>query len=377
MNLMVENPLERQKLIEQAENLHRIRLSTLEFSDLIMIGIGAFSPLKGFMNQAEYKSVLNKMRLSNDILWPVPITLSVESMVKYKKGESLALLSPYDNEIVGTITVDDIYAYDKHKEAIAIFLTDDTNHPGVAKLMQKSNYYIAGNVTLLSEGGYPDEFPEYARPNDTRKIFKQKGWKSIVAFQTRNPIHRSHEYLTKVVLETFDGLFIHPIVGKLKDDDIPADIRMKCYKALLDNYYPKGRVVLTVYPMEMRYAGPKEAILHAIIRQNYGATHIIIGRDHAGVGKYYGPFDAQKIFENLLDNDLAIKPLCMDWTFYCAKCENLASYKTCPHPDSDHLLISGTKLREMLSAGQYPPDYITRKEVSEILIDYYKNLKEN
>jgi sulfate adenylyltransferase len=374
---MVENPLERQKLIEQAENLHRIRLSTLEFSDLIMIGIGAFSPLKGFMNQAEYKSVLNKMRLSNDILWPVPITLSVESMVKYKKGESLALLSPYDNEIVGTITVDDIYAYDKHKEAIAIFLTDDTNHPGVAKLMQKSNYYIAGNVTLLSEGGYPDEFPEYARPNDTRKIFKQKGWKSIVAFQTRNPIHRSHEYLTKVVLETFDGLFIHPIVGKLKDDDIPADIRMKCYKALLDNYYPKGRVVLTVYPMEMRYAGPKEAILHAIIRQNYGATHIIIGRDHAGVGKYYGPFDAQKIFENLLDNDLAIKPLCMDWTFYCAKCENLASYKTCPHPDSDHLLISGTKLREMLSAGQYPPDYITRKEVSEILIDYYKNLKEN
>ena len=375
--IVKDNKVIKEKL-EHALKLPKLKLSTLEFSDLIMIGIGAFSPLEGFMSQADYKDVLESMRLTSGILWPLPVTLSVDNKDnKYKEGDSLALISPYDNEIVGTIEIENIYAYDKEKEALQSFGTTDVNHPGVAKLMARPDSYIGGKVTLLSEGGYPDEFPEYARPDQTREIFAEKGWETIVAFQTRNPIHRSHEYLTKIVLETYDGLFIHPIVGKLKDDDIPADIRMKCYKALLDNYYPSKRVVLKVYPMEMRYAGPKEAVLHAIIRQNFGCTHIIIGRDHAGVGSYYRPFDAQDIFDTISEKDLTIKPIKMDWTFYCEKCANMASFKTCPHPNEDHKMISGTKLREMLSNGEYPPDYITRKEVSDILIDYYRAVKES
>ena len=227
---------------------------------------------------------------------------------------------------------------------------------------------------VFTEGGYPDTFPQYGRPSEVRDIFASKDWKTIVAFQTRNPIHRSHEYLTKVVLETCDGLLIHPIVGKLKEGDIPSEVRMKCYDVLLSKYYPKDRVVLKVYPMEMRYGGPKEVILHAIIRQNYGCSHIVIGRDHAGVGDFYGAFEAQEIFGTLTDEDLLIKPVKMDWTFYCESCCGMASFKTCPHPNEDHKMISGTKLREMLSNGQYPPDYITRKEVSDILIGYYRSL---
>ncbi|MCL5071289.1 MAG: sulfate adenylyltransferase [Actinobacteria bacterium] len=361
------------EILSQAKNLPKIKLSTLEFSDLIMLGNGAFSPLKGFMVKSDYLSVLNSMRLNNGMLWPMPVTLAADNIDNLKIGNRAALISPYDDELMGIIEVEDIYSYDKEEEAKKVFSTLDASHPGVKKLMGKGKYHIGGKVKVFSEGGYPQIFPEYARPAQTREIFASKGWKTIVAFQTRNPIHRSHEYLTKVVLENYDGLFIHPIVGKLKEDDIPANIRMACYKALIDNYYPKDRVVLKVYPMEMRYAGPKEAVLHAIIRQNYGCTHIIIGRDHAGVGKFYGPFDAQDIFDTISDKDLAIKPIKMDWTFYCQKCNSMASYKTCSHSDSDHKLISGTKLREMLSKGQYPPDYITRPEVSKILIDYYKN----
>ncbi|MHB8276062.1 MAG: sulfate adenylyltransferase [Candidatus Humimicrobiaceae bacterium] len=377
-NLLLEDKSELRKILKRAAGLNKIKLSTLEFSDLIMLGIGAFSPLEGFMNQNEYKNVLKNMRLSDGTLWPVPVTLAVDNRDnKYKSGEQIALVSPYDDEIVGVVNIEVIYPYDKGEEANSVFGTKDVAHPGVAKLKAREDHYIGGKIKLFSEGGYPQDFTEYARPQETRKIFAEKGWKTIVAFQTRNPIHRSHEYLTKVVLETYDGLFIHPIVGKLKDDDIPADVRMKCYKVLINNYYPKDRVVLKVYPMEMRYAGPKEAVLHAIIRQNYGCTHIIIGRDHAGVGKYYGPFDAQKIFDDIPDKDLAIKPIKMDWTFYCEKCGNMASFKTCPHSESDHKLVSGTKLREILSRGEYPPEHITRKEVSDILIDYYKSLKEN
>jgi sulfate adenylyltransferase len=372
VNRIIDN--NREEELKKANSLSKHKLSSLEFSDLIMIATGAFSPLEGFAGLSDYNSIIENMRLSDGTLWPVPITLSTDKK-DIKPGQPLALISPYDDEIVGIINVSELYKSDKYKEALSIFGTIDINHPGVSKLYSRGNYYIGGDIKLFSEGGYPEEFEDYARPSQTRQIFEEKNWESIVAFQTRNPIHRSHEYLTKVVLETYDGLFIHPIVGKLKKDDISAEVRMKCYKTLIENYYPKDRVVLKVYPMEMRYAGPREAILHAIIRQNYGCTHIIIGRDHAGVGKYYGSFDAQKIFESIPDTDLKIKPIKMDWTFYCEKCGNMASFRTCPHPDENHKMISGTKLREMLSKGNYPPEYITRKEVSDILIDYYRNIK--
>jgi sulfate adenylyltransferase len=370
-NLMIDDSSERVRLIDEPKPLTRIKLSTLEFSDLIMLGIGAFSPLEGFMDSSDYSSVLDSMRLSDGTLWPLPVTITVDNTYNYSIGERAALISPYSDDIVGQIEIEDIYKYNKEKEAIASFGTNDLSHPGLAKLKDAGSYHLGGKVAVLTEGGYPEAFPEYARPSKTRDIFAAKGWKSVVAFQTRNPIHRSHEYLTKIALEVFDGLFIHPIVGKLKEGDIPADVRMACYKALIDNYYPKDRVVLKVYPMEMRYAGPKEAILHAIIRQNYGATHIIIGRDHAGVGNFYGPFDAQDIFDTIEEGDLAIKPVKMDWTFYCKSCRSMASAKTCPHPKEDHIMISGTKLREMLSRGEYPPEEVTRKEVSDILIDHY------
>ncbi len=374
VDLMVDDLSEKDMLIKESESLPKLKLSTLEFSDLIMLGIGAFSPLEGFMDQKDYMGVLENMRLADGKLWPLPVTITIDNEDNYKAGDTIALLSPYDDEIVGQMQVEDIYQYDKKDESLSAFGTNDTSHPGVEKLQSLGNYHIGGKVKVFTEGGYPETFPQYGRPLETREIFKNNGWKTVVAFQTRNPIHRSHEYLTKTVLETADGLFIHPIVGKLKEGDIPGDVRMKCYEVLLENYYPKDRVVLKVYPMEMRYAGPKEAVLHAIIRQNYGCSNIVIGRDHAGVGDFYGPFDAQEIFDTIPDDDLAIKPTKMDWTFYCEKCNGMASFKTCPHDDSDHKMISGTKLREMLSKGEYPPDYITREEVSDILIDYYKSL---
>lgn len=376
LNLMVDDPRDKKKLIEESGALPKIKLSTLEFSDLIMLGIGAFSPLEGFITGSDYRGVIDNMRLTDGTLWPLPVTITVESPDNYGKGDIAALISPYSDEIMGQIDIEDIYRYDKNTEANSSFGTSDPSHPVVAKLQSTGNYHIGGKVKVFSEGGYPRQYPQYARPDETRKIFSSRGWKSIVAFQTRNPIHRSHEYLTKVALETFDALFIHPIVGRLKEGDIPGDIRMACYDALLKNYYPSDRVVLKVYPMEMRYAGPKEAVLHAIIRQNYGCSHIIIGRDHAGVGNFYGPFDAQHIFDSLSDDDLLIKPLKMDWTFWCEKCKSMASFKTCPHPNEDHKMISGTKLREMLSNGEYPPDYITRAEVSDVLIDYYKSIED-
>ena len=372
VNLMVDDTEEKHKLIQESNNLPRIDISTLELSDLIMLGTGAFSPLEGFMTGPDYRSVLENMRLADSTLWPLPVTITIDDANKYRVGDTAALVSPYKNEIVGHLHIEDIFYYDKEAESITAFGTNGSSHPGIKRLESMGKYHIGGKVMVFTEGGYPETFPEYARPSEVRDIFISRKWKTIVAFQTRNPIHRSHEYLTKIVLETADGIFIHPIVGKLKEGDIPAEIRMKCYKALIENYYPKDKVLLKVYPMEMRYAGPKEAILHAIIRQNYGCSHIVIGRDHAGVGDFYGPFEAQEIFDSLSDDDLFIKPVKMGWTFYCEKCSGMASFKTCPHPDRDHRMISGTKLRGMLSAGEYPPEYIIRKEVADILIDYYR-----
>ncbi|MBW2005546.1 MAG: sulfate adenylyltransferase [Deltaproteobacteria bacterium] len=366
------------KGFNKANNIPHITMNSREVSDLIMLGMGAFSPLKGFMVKEDYEGVLKEMHCKDGIFWPVPITLAVTNKHagSLKEGQEVALVDETTGAIMGIMTIEEKFAYSKELEAKSIFQTTDTNHPGVNKLYEQGDILIGGPVTVLSEGEYPSRFPiYYARPEEVRKIFEERGWRQIAAFQVRNPIHRSHEYCTKIALEISDGLFIHPLVGALKADDIPAEVRIRCYEVLLENYYPKDNVLLRVYPMEMRYAGPKEALLHAIIRQNFGCSHLIVGRDHAGVGNYYGPFDAQKIFDTLQPNDLEIKPLNIDWTFYCYKCEGMASLKTCPHSTEDRCLISGTELRRMLSMGEMPPPEFSRPEVLEILIKYYKELK--
>ena len=329
---------ERDEALSIANTLRQVSLNSREVSDLIMLGMGALSPLKGFMNREDYQSVLADMRLTSGLLWPIPINLatSMELAQDIKEGQDIALVYRESNDIIGSMTVETKYFYDHHDEALQVFRTVDRNHPGVASVFNQGDVYLGGPVRVFSEAGYPERFDEFARPSETRALFSAKGWATIAAFQTRNPLHRSHEYLTKVALEVCDGLLIHPVVGRLKAGDIPAEVRMECYRTLMENYYPKNRAILKVYPMEMRYGGPKEAILHAIIRQNFGCSHIIIGRDHAGVGDYYGPYDAQNIFDELRENDLYIRPLKLETTFYCWKCNSMASYKTCPHNDESH-----------------------------------------
>jgi sulfate adenylyltransferase len=329
------------------------------------------------MGQADYESVVKDMRLADGVLWPIPIVLPVShsQAESIAIGDKIALVATDTDEIMATMSVSEKYSYDKESEAQNVFCTTDEAHPGVKKIVEQGEVYLGGPVEVFSEGEYPEIYPEYARPEETRALFVEKGWNTVAAFQTRNPIHRSHEYLTKVAMEVCDGVLIHPVVGKLKAGDIPADIRMKCYQAMLDNYYKPENTVLKVYPMEMRYGGPREAILHAIIRQNFGCSHMIIGRDHAGVGNYYGPFDAQDIFDKLKPGDIHLKPLKLDWTFWCNKCEAIVSTKTCPHGNDDHLMISGTKLRDMLANGERPPVEFGRPEVIDILIDYYEGQK--
>lgn len=366
---------EREEGIKETEVLLKVRPNSKEMSDLIMLAMGAFSPLEGFMGEEDYQRVVEEMHLTNGLLWPIPITLSSskEQANRIKEGQRVALVNSDQGEVMASMLVKEKYSYDKRQEALRVFGTNDTQHPGVKSIYEQGDVYLGGPVRVFSEGGYPERFPEFARPAETRAIFADKGWKTIAAFQTRNPMHRSHEYLTKIALEVCDGLLIHPIVGRLKAGDIPAEVRMECYRVLLDKYYPKDRVVLKVYPMEMRYAGPREAILHAIIRQNFGCTHLIVGRDHAGVGNYYGPFDAQRLFDELSPGDLYIQPFKLDSTFWCHKCDSMASSKTCPHTDEDHLLISGTKLRQMLARGERPPEEFSRKEVLDILAKYYQS----
>jgi sulfate adenylyltransferase len=364
---------EREEMLREAESLPRILLSSKEVSDLIMLGIGAFSPLQGFMTREDYHRVVREMRLTDNLLWPIPITLSAfkEEADKIGEGERIALVNSDNDEILGNMLVEEKYSYDKRQEALQVFGTDDEQHPGVKKISEQGEVYLGGLVKVFDESGYPQRFTEYARPAETRAIFEDKGWTTVAAFQTRNPMHRSHEYLTKIALEVCDGLFVHPIVGGLKAGDIPAEVRIECCRVLLENYYPSDRVVMKVYPMEMRYAGPREAILHAIIRQNFGCSHLIVGRDHAGVGSYYGPFEAQRIFDKLSPGDLYIQPLKLDSTFWCQRCAAMASAKTCPHAEGDHLAISGTKLREMLARGERPPEEFSRQEVIDILVRYY------
>jgi sulfate adenylyltransferase len=369
---------ELQQEISDAASLPVVRCTSRETSDLIMLAIGAFSPLTGFASREDYRQIVETMHLSNGTLWPVPITLSAgrQQAETLTVGETVALVDDESGELMGTMRIEDKYTYDKEKEAKHVFGTSDPAHPGVAKLFAQKDVLLGGPVKALSEGPYPDWYgTHYARPAECRALFSSKGWKTIAAFQTRNPIHRSHEYCTKIALELCDGLFIHPLVGKLKDDDIPADVRMQCYHVLLQNYYPADRTLMRVYPMEMRYAGPREALLHAIIRQNFGCSHLIVGRDHAGVGNYYGPFDAQRIFDQLKPEELYIQPLKIDWTFWCYECGGMASTKTCPHPKERRLLISGTRLREMLTNGEALAPEFSRPEVLSILQSFYQNQK--
>lgn len=368
---------QREELVQRAQGLPEVRLSSRETSDLIMMAIGAFSPLDGFMGEEDYTTVVDTMHLKDGTMWPIPITLAVtsERAAGIEPDEDVALVDDETGELMGVMTVREKYPYDKKREAAKVFRTEDEAHPGVAKVYAQGDILLAGPVQAVSEGPYPLLYGDhYGRPADTRAIFTELGWSTVAAFQTRNPIHRSHEYCTKIALEVSDGILIHPLVGKLKAGDIPADVRMKCYEVLLENYYPKDRIVLKVYPMEMRYGGPREALLHAVFRQNFGCSHLIVGRDHAGVGDYYGPFDAQKIFEEIPAGDLHIEPLNIDWTFWCHKCDGMASMKTCPHGKEDRVLISGTKVRDMLSAGEMPPKEFSRPEVARILVDYYANL---
>lgn len=363
--------------LDQAKHLPKIWMTTRERDDLIMMGIGAFSPLEGFMGQADWKGVCDEMRMADGTFWPIPITLSVSKEIAngLKESEEVALIDEETHEIMGIMLIEEKYTIDRVYECKEIFKTDDPKHPGVAKVMAQGEVNLAGPVKVLSEGLYPKRFVGiYATPEETRKLFQEKGWKTIAALQLRNPMHRSHEYIAKIALEICDGLFIHQLIGNLKEGDIPAETRVKCVDALVKHYFPKDRVIQKGYPLEMRYAGPREALLHAIFRQNYGATHLIVGRDHAGVGNYYGPFEAQEIFDQIPSNALLIQPLKVDWTFYCYQCKSMGSYKTCPHPEEDHLSLSGTLLRNKLTKGEPIPEEFSRPEVLQILTEYYQRL---
>ncbi|MBE9165229.1 MULTISPECIES: sulfate adenylyltransferase [Microcoleaceae] len=356
---------QRQEFFDKAEVLPRVQLSDRSISDLQMIAIGALSPLKGFMNEADYRSVVKEMRLSNGIPWSVPITLSVSEAVadNLKEGALVRLDSPA-GEFVGILELAEKYRYSKEEEAVNVYRTDDLKHPGVQVVDRAGPVNLAGDVWLL-ERELDTRFPQYQiDPAKSRQMFKEKGWKTIVGFQTRNPIHRAHEYIQKCALETVDGLFLHPLVGTTKDDDIPADVRMRCYEILLEKYYPKDRVILAINPAAMRYAGPREAIFHALIRKNYGCTHFIVGRDHAGVGDYYGTYDAQHIFDEFEPGELGIVPMKFEHAFYCKLTEQMATTKTSPSSPEQRVHLSGTKVREMLRAGKLPPPQFSRPEVA-------------
>jgi sulfate adenylyltransferase len=351
------------------QSLETLTLTSREVSDLDMIGTGALSPLEGFMSRDDYDRVVDEMRLANGLPWALPVCLAVEAA---PRGDRVALADE-TGRLLATLDVEDVYPYDREREAERCFRTTDTEHPGVARLFGQNPLYLAGRVTVFDR--VPPAFPELAMdPADTRAAFADRGWKRVVGFQTRNPIHRAHEYLTKVALETVDGLLIHPLVGETKSDDVPAATRVECYRVLVEGYYPDDRVVVSAFPAAMRYAGPREAIWHAICRKNYGCSHFIVGRDHAGVGSYYGTYDAQLIFDEFEPHELDIEPMFFEHSFWCNVCGSMASAKTCPHSGDDHVFLSGTKVREMLAAGDEPPGEFTRREVADVLIDYYGNV---
>ncbi|MEE9320840.1 MAG: sulfate adenylyltransferase [Granulosicoccus sp.] len=363
--------------LQKARQLPQLRMSSRESGDLIMLGIGGFTPLDGFMDEANWRGVCDDMQMSNGLFWPIPITLSTDQATAdgIADGDEVALLDEPGKEILATMRVTQKYSIDKAHECQSVYKTTEIDHPGVKMVMEQGAVNLAGPVKVLSQGEFPARYgDQFQTPVQTRAEFDKRGWRTIAAFQTRNPMHRSHEYLTKIAIEICDGVLIHSLLGNLKPGDIPADVRTAAISTLCDNYFVDNTVMQAGYPLDMRYAGPREALLHALFRQNYGCSHLIVGRDHAGAGDYYGPFDAHHIFDQIPEDALQTKPLKIDWTFWCYKCGGMASMKTCPHDAEDRLLLSGTKLRKMLSEGEQPPAEFSRPEVVKVLQKYYADL---
>jgi len=355
----------------EAAHLPKVAVNARETSDLELLTVGALSPLTGFVGEDDYVAVLETMHLSNGLAWSIPVTLSLtdDDVKRIGAGGSVALLRSEGADPIAIVDVAEVFKRDLQKEALGVFGTEDLEHPGVQALHDAGDFCLAGTVRALALPEHDDFLPYRLTPAQTRAAFAERGWRTVVGFQTRNPIHRAHEYLQKCALEIVDGLLVHPLVGATKGDDVPADVRMRCYEALFEGYYPKDRAMVSVFPAAMRYAGPREAIWHAICRKNYGCTHFIVGRDHAGVGSYYGTYDAQRIFEEFEPGELGIAPLMFEHSFWCNACEGMASPKTCPHGEAERVSLSGTKVREMLRAGERPPPEFSRPEVADILID--------
>jgi sulfate adenylyltransferase len=369
-------PAARAAELERAAGLRKIALDSRAVSDVLMLGMGAYTPLDGFMGQDDWHGTCVDMKLSSGLFWPIPITLSVAQAVagSIRARQRVALTAGHSGETLAIMEVREKYPIDKAVEARNVYGTTDAQHPGVAKVMSQGEINLAGPVLVLSEGEYARLYPAlYVRPLEARALFRERGWSRVAAFQTRNPMHRSHEYLVKIALELLDGAFIHQVLGKLKPGDIPAEVRTRAVEAMVENYFRPATLIQAGYPIEMRYAGPREALLHALIRQNFGCSHLIVGRDHAGVGDYYGPYDSQRIFDQLWDGALQTRPLKLDVTFYCRKCAMMATARTCPHDPQFQIAISGTRLRQMLSSGVEVPPEFSRPEVVEILREYYRS----
>jgi sulfate adenylyltransferase len=364
-------------VLRRAQRLKKIPITSREVSDLFMLGMGAYTPLAGFMGHDDWRASVTDMKLANGVFWPIPITLSLARSIadSLAVGEDVALADAETGDVLGQLTVREKYTIDRELECKHVFRTTDPKHPGVEKVMRQGEVNIGGPVIALSEGEYPAKYKGlYLRPEESRAEFDRRGWKQVAAFQTRNPMHRSHEHLAKIAAEVTDGVFIHEVLGKLKAGDIPAEVRTRAIRAMIDNYFKPNIAIQAGYPIEMRYAGPREALIHALIRQNFGCSHLVVGRDHAGVGSYYAPLDAQRIFDELWEGALLCKPLKIDVTFYCYKCSGMATGKTCPHDPKHHLSVSGTRQREMLSKGEDVPAEFSRPEVVTILREYYQSL---